>query len=44
MLQLVMFAAFWNPILPPPIALTFDQPVTLVSGVDQPTPLQGSGH
>lgn len=34
MIQIVMFAALWNPIIPPPVTLTFDQP----------TPIQGSGH
>ncbi len=44
MIQLVMFAAFWNPIIPPPMMLTFDPPVTLVTIADQPAPIQGSGH
>lgn len=44
MIQLVMFVSLWNPIIPPPLMLTFDPPVTLVSGVDQPAPHQGSGH
>ena len=37
MIQLVMFAALWNPIIPPPMALTF-------TSIDQPAPVAGSGH
>ena len=37
MIQIVMFVALWNPIIPPPVTLTFDS-------IDQPAPIAGSGH